>query len=260
MSIGTNGVLGITWRNTNFVNSDTGTAAVVSLRGAKNGFYNCQFISAGATAITSTLGTTLIANSYIEGTDKLFSGYLGLYVFGSTIAATASSSTIVYSHGYSTPDQISQTVLDSCSIIQKPGTSNTYVYLAGPNGGTTGPGSQAVFKYTSMASLIAPGGTRALEPDGFYGEYATTGPGSYSFDAKPVDTLMTASMLSNCTVDYVFANSFTGYSTPTTSRVDPIVLQAMQIGLWRSDWILRLLVYRLARYHLNGQPYWLRVL
>jgi len=227
MSIGTNGVLGITWRNINFVNSATGTAAVVSLRGATNGFYNCQFISAGATAITSTLGTTLIANSYIEGTDKLFSGYLGLYVFGSTIAATASSSTIVYSHGYSTPDQISQTVLDSCSIIQKPGTSNTYVYLAGPNGGTTGPGSQAVFKYTSMASLIAPGGIRALGLDGFYGEYATTGPGSYSFDAKPVDTLMTASMLSNCTVDYVFANSFTGYSTPTTSWVDPIVLQAI---------------------------------
>ena len=81
MSIGTNGVLGITWRNINFVNSATGTAAVVSLRGAKNGFYNCQFISAGAIAITSTLGMTLIANSYIEGTDKLFSGYLGLYVF-----------------------------------------------------------------------------------------------------------------------------------------------------------------------------------
>jgi hypothetical protein len=227
MSIGTNGVLGITWRNINFVNSATGTVAVVSLRRAKNGFYNCQFISARATAITSTLGTTLIANSYIEGTDKLFSGYLGLYVFGSTIAATASSSTIVYSHGYSTPDQISRTVLDSCSNIQKPGTSNTYVYLAGPNGGTPGPGSQAVFKYTSMASLIAPGGTRALGPDGFYSEYATTGLGSYSFDAKPVDTLMTASMLSNCTVDYVFANSFTGYSTPTTSWVDPIVLQAI---------------------------------
>ena len=72
MTIGTNGVLGITWRNINFVNSGTGNAATVSLRGAKNAFYNCQFTSSGATAITSTLGTTIIANSYIEGTDKLF--------------------------------------------------------------------------------------------------------------------------------------------------------------------------------------------
>jgi hypothetical protein len=147
MTIGTNRVLGITWRNINFVNSGTGNTATISLRGAKNAFYNCQFISSGATAVASTLGTTIIANSYIEGTDKLFYGYLGLYVFGSTIAATASSSTIIYSHGYSTPVQISQTVLDSCSIIQKPGTTNSYVYLADPNGGPTGDGSQAVFKY-----------------------------------------------------------------------------------------------------------------
>jgi hypothetical protein len=125
MSIGSNGVQGITWRNINFVTNASGTAAAVSLRGAKNAFYNCQFISQGTAAITSTLGTTLIANSYIEGTDKLLYGYLGLYIFNSTIAATGSSSTIIYSHGYSTPTQFSQTVLDSCSIIQKPGSTNT---------------------------------------------------------------------------------------------------------------------------------------
>jgi hypothetical protein len=129
------------WRNIIFVNSGTGNAATVSLRGAKNAFYNCHFISSGATAATSTLGTTIIANSYIEGTEELFYGHLGLYVFESTFAATASSSTIIYSHGYSTAVQISQKVLDSCSIIQKPGTANSYVYLAGPNGGPTGDGS-----------------------------------------------------------------------------------------------------------------------
>jgi hypothetical protein len=223
MSIGTNSVQGITWRNINFVANATGTAATVSLRGAKNAFYNCQFISQGATAITSTLGTTLIADSYIEGTDKLFYGYLGLYVFNSTIAATASSSTIIYSHGYSTPTQFSQTVLDSCSLIQKPGSTNTYVYFAGPNGD----GAQAVLKYTSMASLIAPAGTRAVGTNGFYGEYSTTGLGSYSYGISRVDTLMTQSMLSNCTIDYVFANSFAGYTTPNTTWVDSSVLKAI---------------------------------
>jgi pectin methylesterase-like acyl-CoA thioesterase len=223
MSIGSNGVQGITWRNINFVTNASGTAAAVSLRGAKNAFYNCQFISQGTAAITSTLGTTLIANSYIEGTDKLLYGYLGLYIFNSTIAATGSSSTIIYSHGYSTPTQFSQTVLDSCSIIQKPGSTNTYVYFAGPNGD----GSQAVLKYTSMANLIAPAGTRALGTNGFYGEYATTGPGSYMYGINRVDTLMTASMLLNCTIEYVFANSFTGYSTANTSWVDSTVLKAI---------------------------------
>lgn len=223
MSIGTNSAQGVTWRNINFVNSATGTAAAVSLRGTRNAFYSCQFISAGTTAITSSLGTTLIADSYIEGTDKLFYGYLGLYVFNSTVTATASSSTIIYSHGYSTPTQFSQTVLDSCSIIQKPGTTNTYVYFAGANGD----GSQAVLKYTSMASMIAPAGTRALGTNGLFGEYATTGPGSYAYGTGRVDTLMTSSMLSNCTIDYVFANSFTGYTTPNTSWVDPSVLKAI---------------------------------
>ena len=47
MTIGTNGVLGITWRNINFANSGMGNAATVSLRGAKNAFYDCQFISPG---------------------------------------------------------------------------------------------------------------------------------------------------------------------------------------------------------------------
>ncbi|CZR59142.1 related to pectinesterase [Phialocephala subalpina] len=223
MTIGSNSVLGITWRNINFINTATGTAAAVSLRGTKNAFYSCQFISSGTAAITSTLGIGLIANSYIEGTDKLFYGYLGMYVYGSTIAATASSSTIIYSHGYSTPVQYSQTVLDSCNIIQKSGTTNTYVYLAGPNGD----GSQAIFKSTSMASLIAPGGTRAVGTNGFYGEFNTSGPGSYAYDSKRVDTLMTSSMLSNWTIDYVFAHSFTGYTQSSTSWVDSSVLSAI---------------------------------
>lgn len=223
MSINSNSVKGITWRNINFINSATGTAPAVSLRGTKNAFYNCQFISAGGGVVTSTLGITLIANSYIEGTDKLLSGYLGLYVFGTKIVPTASSSTIVYSRGYSVPVQISQTVLDSCSIAQKPGTTVSYVWLAAANG----EGAQTVFKYTSMASLIAPGGTKAVGVGGFFGEYSTTGPGSYQYDKARVDTLMTTSLLSNFTINYVFANSFPGYVTPAVDWVDPEVLRAI---------------------------------
>lgn len=224
MVIGTDSVKGVTWKNINFISNAVGSAATVSLRGARNAFYDCQFVSTGTGAITSTLGTTLIANSYIEGTDKLLAGYLGLYIFNSTIAATSSSATIVYSHGYSTPVQLSRTVLDSCSIIQKTGTTNTYVYFAGPNGD----GAQVVLKYTSMASLIAPAGTRALGTNGFYAEYATTGLGSYAKAATGrVDILMPSSMLSNWTIDYVFANSFTGFTTPDITWVDSSVAAAI---------------------------------
>ncbi|RDW56608.1 hypothetical protein BP5796_13073 [Coleophoma crateriformis] len=226
MSISSYSVAGITWKNINFVNTATGVAAAVSVRGTRNAFYNCQFISSGSTTITSSLGTTFIANSYIEGTDKLFYNYLGIYVYNSTIVPTASSSTIVYGKGYqasSSALQYSQTVLDSCSISQKAGVTNTYVYLAGANGD----GAQAVFKFTSMASFIAPGGTRAVGTNGFFGEYATTGPGSYTYDPKRVDTWMTSAMLSNCTIDYLFANSFSGYSTTSTSWIESTVLNAI---------------------------------
>lgn len=65
MSINTDKGKGITWININFVNTATGIAAAVSLRGTKYVFYNCQFISSGSTTINSTLGITIIANSYV---------------------------------------------------------------------------------------------------------------------------------------------------------------------------------------------------
>ena len=224
LSIGTSAVKGISWRNINFVNNAQAGAnnPAVSLRGTKNAFYNCRFISSGATAITSTLGITLIANSYIEGTDKLFYGYNGLYIFGSTIAATASSGNIVYAQSTGAL-QYSQTVFDSCSIVQKPGTSNSYVYLAAANGANV----QVVYKYSTIASLIAPSGTRAVGANGFFGEYGTSGPGSFGSSTSRLDTWMTSSMLSNYTIDYVFANSFAGYTTPSLSWIDSSVLQAI---------------------------------
>lgn len=224
VSIGIATIKGITWRNINFVNTGTGNAPAITLKGINNAFYGCQFISAGATTISTSVTTAFIANSYIEGSDKLFYGYLGLYVFNSTIAATLiQSATLVYSKGTGTPDQISQSVFDSCNIVQKPGTTNTLVYLAGANGN----GSQAVYKYTEMASLVAPAAVRGVGVDGFYGEYMSIGLGAYSaHSSSRLDTLMTSSMLSNCTVDYVFANTFVGY-TANTSWIDSSVLEAI---------------------------------
>jgi hypothetical protein len=63
-----------------------------------------------------------------------------------------------------------------------------------------------------------------------YGEYATTRPGSYNFDPTPVDTLTTDSMmLSNCTIDYVFAMRIPLQNTVLRLPLgaDPTVLQAI---------------------------------
>lgn len=227
LTISTYAAVGITWRNINFICSTVGaTCPAVTLRGTKNAFYNCQLISAGTTTITASPGAALIANSYIEGQDKLFYKNLGLYVFNSIIVATASNANIIYSYGTGTPLIASQVVIDSGKVIQKAGTTNSYVYLAANNGA----GSQAVYKYVNIAGLIAPAGTRLVGTNGFYGEYATTGAGSYGTGTGKNDVLMTASQLANFTIDAVFANTFAGLTTPDSSWVDSTVSQAIALA------------------------------
>lgn len=111
VTIASNSVQGISWRNLNFLNSaTTGTTYAVSLRGTKNAFYDCSFVSAGTGVITSTLGITLISRGYVEGSDKVFYSYPGMYVYGTTITATSSSALLVYSKGITvseiSPDSI----------------------------------------------------------------------------------------------------------------------------------------------------------
>ena len=68
LTISSNNVQGISWHNLNFVS----TAAAVSLRGTRNAFYECSFVSSGSGVITSSLGIALMYNSeYIDISDSL---------------------------------------------------------------------------------------------------------------------------------------------------------------------------------------------
>ncbi|KAK5133832.1 hypothetical protein LTR08_007262 [Meristemomyces frigidus] len=234
VTIGSNSVKGVSWRNVNFLNSNTTTSAyAVSLRGTKNAFYDCSFVSAGATAITSTLGITLISGGYVEGTDKVFYSYPGMYVYGTTITATSASAILVYSKGATVSSVFynSTVVFDSCSLIQKSGSTNTGVFLAAPNNA----GSQVVYRNTSMASFIAAAGvhpTSSTYAD-YYGEYETTGLGAYSANSaarSTYDHLLTADQLSSWNIGSVFANSFPPYATSDLTWIDSTVLQAIQSG------------------------------
>ncbi|KAK6391431.1 hypothetical protein LTR65_004595 [Meristemomyces frigidus] len=234
VTIASNNVLGISWRNLNFLNAaTTGTTYAVSLRGTKNAFYDCSFVSAGAGAITSTLGITLISGGYVEGTDKVFYSYPGMYVYGTTITATSSSALLVYSKGVTVSSVFynSTVVFDSCSLVQKASSTNTAVYLAAPNNA----GSQAVYRNTSMASFIAAAGVHpsASTYADYYGEFETTGAGSYSSNSasrSTYDHLLTASQMSAWSIASVFANSFPPYATTDLTWIDSKVLLAIQNG------------------------------
>ncbi|KUI62864.1 Pectinesterase [Cytospora mali] len=230
MTVNTDAVKNTVWKNINFVTTNTASPAyAVSLRGTKNAFYNCQIISAGSHAVYSTLGITLIANSYVEATTKTFAGYLGMYIFGSTITATAASNgVILYNQGYNSIN--SQVVFDSCTITQKSGASNKNVYLASPNGNY----AQGVFKNTYMSNIVIPQGVYSYSASyvsDFYGEYNNAGPGSYaqnSASRSTLDNLVTSSQLSSWTIDSVFANSWPAYASTDLSWIDSSVLSSIR--------------------------------
>ncbi|KAK3678397.1 hypothetical protein LTR78_001694 [Recurvomyces mirabilis] len=232
LTVASNNVQGISWRNINFVNSNTtGTAYAVSIRGTKNAFYDCSFVSAGQGAITSSLGITLISGGYIEGADKVFYSYPGMYVYGTTITALNSNALLVYTKGASINNVFynSTIVFDTCSIVQKSGSSNGYVYLAAPNGA----GSQAIFRNTSMAALVAPAGVHPTSSSyvDYYGEFETTGNGAFSANSasrSSYDHLMTADQMSQWTAGSVFADSFPPYATSDLGWIDQSVLIAIQ--------------------------------
>ncbi|KAF2121667.1 pectin lyase fold/virulence factor [Lophiotrema nucula] len=233
LTIGLNSVQGISWYNINFVNTGTSTTAkayAVSLRGTKNAFYNCQMISAGVQPVYSTLGITLIANSYIEGYDKVLTGYLGMYIYNTAITALGSSAILLYNQGYQvgTTFYNSTVVFDTCSLQAKSGTGNTNVYLAAP----WGAGSQGIWRGTSMGSFIAPAGIHpSANSADYYGEFANTGAGSYTANSNKrsaYDYALSASQMSSWLIDQVFGNSFSGYSTFSTDWIDADVLASIK--------------------------------
>lgn len=234
VNIGSSATKGVTFKNLNLTNTaSTGTAPAVYIRGSKHAFYNCALVSSSTGVYYSSYGTALIASSYIEGTDKLFTNYPTVYVYGSTIVPTLSTNALIFYAKGANINGInynSTLVVDSSSVVTKAGLTNSNVFLGAPNGNYT----QAIYRNTSLGSLIAPSGFHSTSCGSiaFYGEFSNTGAGSYAANAasrsKGCDVLLSASQASTFTIDQVFGNAFAGYSSFDTTWVDSEVLSTIQ--------------------------------
>ena len=249
--MGSSSAKGVTLKNLNFVNSASTApsvnAIVLALRGNNIAFYGCNVISPGATAISASYGLAFFANSRIEGSDKIFYNAPSMYVYKSTIVPLSSGASIVYSKGATVNNVFynSTVIFDSSSIQQKSGYSNTGVFLAAPNGA----GATVIYRNVAMGSLISALGfhpTAATIPS-FYGEFATSGTGSYAKNAasRPAyDNLLNADQVSQFPVDKVFSNAFYPYGSSSTSWIDSTVLSsvadadAAQLALFSSSTIV----------------------
>lgn len=227
---------GVTFKNLNITNLAAAgvKAPAVNMYGSNMAFYNCALVSAGTGVYTASFGTTLIANSYVEGSDKLFYNYLTAYVYGSTIMPTASSASIFYGQGYQPTGGSwynASIVVDSSTVTTKPGLTNSYVYLAQPNGNYT----QAVYRGTYLGSLIAPTALRTgiCSYVTLYGEFQNTGPGAMSTSNSAsrnavCDVTLTSTQVSALTIDQLFGKGFPGYASSDTTWIDGSVLSAIQ--------------------------------
>ncbi|OIW24521.1 pectin lyase-like protein [Coniochaeta ligniaria NRRL 30616] len=234
LSFGTSNSQGVTFRNLNFTNTATsGTAPAVNMKGINMAFYGCSLVSGGVGVYSSSYGFTLIANTYVEGSDKLFYNYPTVYLFQSTIVPTASSASIFYAKGALINNvwYNSTIVVDSSSVVQRAGLANTNVYLATPNGVNNY--TQAIYRNTVLGSLIAASGVYSTSCSviALYGEFETTGAGAYSSNAAAraaaCDQQLTADQVSSLTIDKVFGSAFYGYSNAATSWIDATVLSAI---------------------------------
>lgn len=236
-SIGTSSAKGVTVRNINFVNSappSGNQAVVIFLRGSNIAFYGCSIVSAGITPISASTGIAFIANSYIEGADKLFYNYPTIYVYGSTIVPLNPSASIVYNKGlnYGTPPTVianTTVVFDSSIIQQKPGNTNTGVYLAAPNGA----GAVAIYRNTAMGGFISPAGVHpsASGVSSFYGEFQCTGAGSYAKNAaarSSSDVALTVDQVTQFTIDKVYGNTIPQYASSSLDWIDQAVISSLQ--------------------------------
>ncbi|KAF2851568.1 carbohydrate esterase family 8 protein [Plenodomus tracheiphilus IPT5] len=226
-SVTSSNLKGVTLRNLNLITTATGNAVAVMLRGYNNALYGCSVVSPGATTVSAAYGLAFIANSYIEGSDKLFYNYPTIYLYKSTIVPTQSLASLVYNKGL--PSYNSTVVFDSCTVQQKSGYTNTNVYLAAP----AAAGAVTIFRNTALGSLIAAAGVHpsAATYSSYYGEYQTTGAGSYAMKASSrssYDHLLTADTVSQFTIDKVMSNAFAPYGNPSLGWIDQNVLASLQ--------------------------------
>ncbi|KAH8200193.1 hypothetical protein TruAng_005641 [Truncatella angustata] len=242
LTISSTSVKGLTFRNINFSNTNSASnLGAVSLQGSQHAFYSCQFVAAGAVGIQGKLSSALIADSYIEASDKVIYQYPSLYIYSSTIVATSNNANLIYTQGSTsgTTQYNSTIVFDSCNVARKNGYTNTYVYMFAANA----VGSVAVYRNTTIGSLVAATGarvdTKTQTVGNTYIEFLTSGAGSYSQNSaarSPYVTLATSgSQLLSYEIPAFFANVNPSVATSQTSWVDKGVLGRIVAGIAAQD-------------------------
>ncbi|KAH7084586.1 pectin lyase fold/virulence factor [Paraphoma chrysanthemicola] len=234
LTIGSSNSKGVSLRNLNFINTNatsvSAATVVVALRGSNIAFYGCSIISTGITPISAGYGLGFFANSYIEGADKLFYNFPTIYVYGSTMVPLTNGGSVVFSKGATVGGTFSNStvVIDSSTIQQKSGTTTSGVFLAAPNGA----GAVAIFRNTVLGGLIAPAGVhpQAGVVSSFYGEFLTTGAGSYGKNTatRKFSVPLTGDQVSQYTIDRVYGNAFSPYGSTSLGWIDQDVLSALQ--------------------------------
>ncbi|KAK3067466.1 hypothetical protein LTR53_015657 [Teratosphaeriaceae sp. CCFEE 6253] len=237
LSIGSSNAKGATFRNLNFTNTavSSGVGPAVNMRGINMAFYGCALTSSAQGVYSASYGFSIIADSYVEGSDKLFYNYPTAYLFRTTVVPTASGSSILYSKGalIGGVNYNASLVVDSGSVQAKSGPTTSNVYLATPNGATGY--LTAIYRNTSIGSLVAAAGvysTSCTVPTNF-GEFLTNGAGSYASNAASrgsasCDYQLSASQVSAYTIDQIFGNAFSPYGSSDVSWIDSGILNAIQ--------------------------------
>lgn len=233
VSFGTANGRGLTLRNLNITNTaSSGVGPAVNAKGVNLGIYTCALVSSAQGVYQATYGFTLVADSLIQGTDKLFYNYPTVYVYRSTIIPTASGSSIFYGKGIANSgvNYNATLVVDSSSVQ---GTASN-VYLATPNGAAGL--INVIYRGSSLGSLIAKSGvysTACTAPGSIFGEFQNTDAGSYSSNAASrgaasCDYLLSADQVSAYNISSVFGNAYAGYASSDTAWIDQTILNSIR--------------------------------
>ncbi|KAK6073561.1 pectinesterase [Seiridium cupressi] len=135
LTISSTSAKGATFRNINFSNTNSASVlGAASLKGSQHAFYSCQFLAAGAVAIQGGISSALIADSYIEATDKVSSSSSS-----ASMSATTSSTTTTSSASISTSSSVSASATSSSTAA-----ASTYTVAPTPTGDQFGSVMSAV--------------------------------------------------------------------------------------------------------------------
>jgi pectin methylesterase-like acyl-CoA thioesterase len=233
VSFNTSGGHGLTLRNLNLTNTaTTGVGPALNAKGINLGVYTCALVSSTQGCYQAAYGYTIIANSLVQGPDKLFYNYPTVYVYASTIVPTGSGNSIFFGKGNAISGvNYNATLVVDSSFVQS---SASNVYLATPNGAAGL--INVIYRNSSLGSVVAASGvysTACSAPGSVFGEFQNSGPGSYSSNvasrgASSCDYLFSADQVSAYTISKVFGNAFSGFASSDLSWVDSSVLESIR--------------------------------